>query len=205
MFYCTLQLWGRNDFNSLFCEKFHVCKSNHRKNEQSVTPLTSEIHHSPTPADADLARDRFPDVWHLSLQLFSQAESFACSESLSRFFFSPARSALDMPEMFTRAMKVGTLYLCYKQIFPFLATAVNGLRTSTSPRPSAGKLGICMRSGNADQTAQEHMAAIWSHPMINQWRFGLPFDIFKEIIITAVCFFPWSTFRGAITRGRTSG
>lgn len=33
-----------------------------------------------------------------------------------------------MPEMFTRAMKVGMLYLCYKQIFPFLATAVNGLR-----------------------------------------------------------------------------
>lgn len=39
------------------------------------------------------------------------------------------------------------------------------------------------------------MAAIRSHPTINQPRFGLLFDIFKEITITAVCFSPFHLSR----------
>lgn len=61
-------------------------QSNHRKNEQSVTPLTSEVHHPPARADADHARHRFPAVWQLSLRLLSQRESAACTESLSWYF-----------------------------------------------------------------------------------------------------------------------
>lgn len=116
-------------------------RSSHRKNEQSVTPLTSEVRHGPTQADADVASDPFPDVWQLSLRLLSQRKRVL--HVLSHFpDIFPAPSALNMPEMFTGVMKVGTLHFCYKQIFPLPATVVNGLRTSTSPRPSAEKFGI---------------------------------------------------------------
>lgn len=74
----------------------------------------------------NITSGQFLQTWQLSLLLPWQQESML--HVLTHFpDIFPAWSALHMPEMFTRAMKVGMLYLCYKQIFPFLATAVNGL------------------------------------------------------------------------------
>lgn len=54
-----------------------------------------------------------------------------------------------MPEMFTRAMKV--LYLCYKQIFPFLATAVNGPTSRGSGSAGEGTVAWTKQRGNTWQ------------------------------------------------------
>lgn len=100
-------------------------QTNRGKNEPSVTAFTSEIR--PTATRMELTSGQFLQTWQLSLLLLWQQESVL--HVLTHFpDIFPAWSALHMPEMFTRAMKVGMLYLRYKQIFPFLATAVNGLQ-----------------------------------------------------------------------------
>lgn len=137
-------------------------QSDHRKNEQSVIPLTFRAASHSSTSRSVMQMSRGTNFLTCDKLRSSSSVRERMLHLLSHFAdIIPAQSALDMPEMFTRAMKVGTLFLCYKQIFPFLATAVKGLRNDSSPRP------VPRSSGSAQGAA----AQIKQHG--NTWQ---PFD-----------------------------
>ncbi len=132
-----LQLWGRNDFNSLYFEQFHIFKPTtgiidkylppslqryitlkHVDAMKSNIPRISPIVTTFVPVTAAKRKKTGKDLpaWCIYILTFCNFLTFFLTWS-----------TLNTLKIFTTATKVEPLHLCYKQILPLLATAVNGL------------------------------------------------------------------------------
>lgn len=100
-------------------------QTNRGKNEPSVTAFTSEIH--PTNTHGTHEWPISPNLTAFTPVTLATTERAARTDSLS-WHFSGLERPTHARDVYKSNESGNALPLCYKQIFPFLATAVNGLQ-----------------------------------------------------------------------------